>query len=43
MNEGLIKKSKESRQNKTKKYFGIIRVLTIEEALRIKEDREMKE
>jgi hypothetical protein len=43
MNEGLVKKSKEGRQNKTKKHFGTARVLTVEEALRIKEDREMKE
>jgi hypothetical protein len=43
MNEGLVKKSKEDRQNKTKKHFGTAKVLTVEEALRIKEDREVKE
>jgi hypothetical protein len=43
INEGLVKKSKEGRQNKTKKHFGTARVLTVEEALRIKKDREMKE
>ena len=30
----LIYKSKESRQNKTKKNFGVARILTIEDALR---------
>jgi hypothetical protein len=39
LNEGLVKKSKEGRQNKTKKHFGTARVLTVEEALRMKEDR----
>ena len=43
MNNGLVKKSKEGRQRKTKKYFSTTRVLTVEEALRIKEDREVKE
>ena len=43
MNNGLVKKSKEGRQRKIKKHFGTIRVLTVEEALRIKEDREVKE
>jgi hypothetical protein len=43
MNKGLIKKRKEGRQNKTKKHFDTARVLTVEEALRIKEDREVKE
>lgn len=33
----------DGRQNKTKKHFGTARVLTVEEALRIKEDREVKE
>jgi hypothetical protein len=42
LNEGLVKKSKEGRQNKTKKHFGTARVLTVEEALRIKEDREVR-
>jgi hypothetical protein len=43
LNEGLVKKSKEGRQNKTKKYFGTARVLKVEEALRIKKHREVKE
>jgi hypothetical protein len=43
MNEGLVKKSKEGRQNKIKKHFGAARVLTVEEALKMKEDREVKE
>jgi hypothetical protein len=43
INEGLIKKNKEGRQNKTKKHFGTTRVLTVEEALKIKENREVKE
>jgi hypothetical protein len=43
MNNGLVKKSKEGRQKKTKKHFGTARVLTVEEALRMKEDREVKE
>ena len=43
MNEGLVKRSKEGRQNKAKKHFGTARVLTVQEALRVKEDREVKE
>jgi hypothetical protein len=31
------------RQNKTKKHFGTARILTIEDALRKKEEREAKE
>jgi len=42
MNNGLVKKSKEGRQ-KTKKHFGTARVLSVGEALRLKEDRETKE
>ena len=43
MNEGLVRKSKEGRQNKTKKHFGVARILTLEEALRKKEERKAKE
>lgn len=43
INEGIVKKSKEGRQRKMKKYFGAARVLTVEEALKMKEDREAKE
>jgi hypothetical protein len=43
MNEGLVKKSKEGRQNKTKKHFGTARILTVADALRKKEEREAKE
>jgi hypothetical protein len=32
----IVKKSKEGRQKKTKKHFGTARVLTVEEALRMK-------
>ena len=42
MNEGLVRKSKEGRQNKTKKHFSVARILTMEEALR-KEERKAKE
>jgi hypothetical protein len=43
MNEGLVRKSKEGRQNKTKKYFGTARILSMEETLRKKEERKAKE
>ena len=43
MNEGLVRKSKEGRQNKTKKHFSVARILTMEEALRKKEERKAKE
>jgi hypothetical protein len=43
INEGLVKKSKKGRQNKIKKHFGAARVLIVEEALKMKEDREVKE
>jgi hypothetical protein len=43
MNEGLVKKTKEGRQNKAKKHFDTARVLTVEEALRMKEERREKE
>jgi hypothetical protein len=43
MNEGLVKKTKEGRQNKSKKAFGTARVLTVEEAIRQKEERKAKE
>jgi hypothetical protein len=43
LNEDLVKKSKEGRQNKTKKHFGTARVLTVGEALKMKENREVKE
>jgi hypothetical protein len=42
MNEGFVRKSKEGRQDKTKKYFGTARILTMEETLQ-KEERKAKE
>ena len=42
MNEGFVRKSKEGRQDKTKKYFGTARILTMEETLQ-KEERMAKE
>jgi hypothetical protein len=43
MKEGLVKKTKESRQNKTMKAIGTARILTMEEALREKEERKARE
>lgn len=43
MKEGLVKNTKESRQNKTKKAISAARILTMEEALREKEERKAKE
>jgi hypothetical protein len=43
INEGLVKKTKEGRQNKTKKAFGKARILTVEEAIRKKKERKAKE
>jgi hypothetical protein len=43
MNEGLVQKTKEGRQSKTKKHFGMARVLTVEEALQKREERNIKE
>ena len=43
LNEDLVKKSKEGRQNMTKEHFGTARVLTVGEALKMKENREVKE
>jgi hypothetical protein len=43
MNQGLVKKTKAGRQNRTKRHFGTARVLTVEEALRMKEDKREKE
>lgn len=34
MNEGIVEKTKEGRQNKTKKHFGTARIVTMEEAIR---------
>jgi hypothetical protein len=42
MNEGLVRKSKAGRQDKTKKHFSVARILTMEETLR-KEERKAKE
>lgn len=41
--EGLVKKTKKSRQSKTKKAIGTARILTMDEALREKEERKAKE
>jgi hypothetical protein len=38
----LLRRPKESRQNKTKKAFGTARILTMEEALRENEERKAK-
>jgi hypothetical protein len=38
----LLRRPKESRQNKTKKAFGTARILTMEEALREKEEKKKK-
>jgi hypothetical protein len=40
---GLVKKTKEGRQNKAKKRFGTARILTMEEAIRKKEERKAKD
>jgi hypothetical protein len=42
MNEGLVRKAKEGRQNKTKKHFGTARILTMEKVPR-KEEMKTKE
>ena len=43
MNEELVQKQKKGRQEKTKKNFGQARVLTVAEALKLKEERKAKE
>ena len=43
LKESPMSKSKEGRQNKTKKHFGAARILTVADALRKKEEREAKE
>lgn len=43
LNQQLVDKSKESRQRKTKKHFGAARVLTVEDALERKANREAQE
>jgi hypothetical protein len=43
INKGLVKKSKKDRRNRIKKHFGTAKVLTVEEALKIKENRKVKE
>ena len=43
MNQGLVQKQQQARQKKTKKYFGVARVLTVEEALKRQEERRAKE
>jgi hypothetical protein len=43
MNQGLVQKQQQARQNKTKKHFGTARVLIVEEAIKKQEGRKAKE
>ena len=43
INQQLIQKQKKGRQERTRKHFGQARVLTVAEALKLKEERQAKE
>ena len=43
MNQGLVQKQQQARQNKAKKHFGTARVLIVEEAIKKQEERKAKE
>jgi len=43
LNQELVNKSKNIRRKVTRKYYGEARVLTVEEALKLREERQEKE
>jgi hypothetical protein len=43
MNQGLVQKQQQARQNKAKRHFGIARVLIVEETIKKQEERKAKE